>query len=173
MIRNDKQLDITRNRIQEFGQSYSMLQDKPNPNVNDSSGILHKAQLDRLRNTIKELKQKAEVYITLRDGAFPVVTGGQIYDIARILIQARIAKGWSQSDLARAMQIEPQQIQRYEATDYEGAGILRIFEVVDALAISLKFEDLTVRKENSKIMLVNTNQNEDITNRGHILELVA
>ncbi len=171
IVKNDKHLSITQSRIKDFENTFDHLLNVSNDGICES--ILNDARKSAVSNTIKELKQKAEVYIALRDGAFPVVTGGQIYDIARILIQARIAKGWSQSDLARAIQIEPQQIQRYEATDYEGAGILRIFEVVDALAISLKFEDLTVRKENSKIMVVNTNQNEDITSRGYILELVA
>jgi transcriptional regulator with XRE-family HTH domain/dephospho-CoA kinase len=53
------------------------------------------------------------------------------------MIQARIASGMSQEDLAQRLGVKPQQIQRYEATDYMAASLARVSEVVQALGIQV------------------------------------
>ena len=44
-------------------------------------------------------------------------------DLPRILIQARIAKSLSQTDLAERLGMKAQQIERYEATEYMSASL--------------------------------------------------
>ncbi|MBM4258372.1 MAG: helix-turn-helix transcriptional regulator [Deltaproteobacteria bacterium] len=42
---------------------------------------------------------------------------GSLEELPKTLIQARIAGGLSQEDLATTLGLKPQQIQRYEATE--------------------------------------------------------
>lgn len=58
-------------------------------------------------------------------------------DLGRALVQARIARGWTQASLAQALGMAKQQIQRYEATGYGAASLLRIAHVADALGLRL------------------------------------
>ncbi len=48
-----------------------------------------------------------------------------------------IAAGMTQEGLARRLGVKPQQVQRYEATEYESASFARIRKVVQALGLSM------------------------------------
>jgi transcriptional regulator with XRE-family HTH domain len=52
------------------------------------------------------------------------------------LIRARIAKGWTQTQLAEALEVSQQQIQKDEMTRYAGAGIDRLQRIADALGVT-------------------------------------
>ena len=53
------------------------------------------------------------------------------------LIRARIAVGMAQESLARRLGVKPQQVQRYEATEYESASFARVLRVVQALGLRM------------------------------------
>lgn len=57
--------------------------------------------------------------------------------LPRALIKARIAAKLSQKDLAERLGLKEQQIQRYEATEYNSANLARVIEV--SLALRIKF----------------------------------
>ena len=67
----------------------------------------------------------------------PWLNIGSFNEISDVLIKGRIAKGWTQGDLAAELGIKEQQIQRYESTDYETASLARITEVFMALGLKL------------------------------------
>jgi DNA-binding XRE family transcriptional regulator len=58
---------------------------------------------------------------------------GQLADLGALLVQARIARGWTQRELAERLGLHMQKIQQYEATSYEGASAARLLEVARAL----------------------------------------
>ena len=146
MIKNSKQLEVTKARLDEFRKAILALN-----NELEQNPILKKAQIDALRSSIEEFEREIKTYESLREGQLCAVMGGQFHEIARILIQIRIAKGWKQTDLAREIGIEPQQIQRYEATDYEGASLTRLYDIVDALEVPLSFNRIVVSKESFEL----------------------
>ena len=55
--------------------------------------------------------------------------------IVRIRSALRIAKGISQTDLARRLGISKQVISRYEESDYQTVGMARLQEILDAIGI--------------------------------------
>ena len=61
-------------------------------------------------------------------------------ELPRALIQSRIALGLSQKELAERLGLKEQQIQRYEATEYAGASVQRIQEVIQALGLQVREE---------------------------------
>ena len=58
-------------------------------------------------------------------------------DLPNILIRARIAKGFSQRQLAEAIGLKEQQIQRYEAEEYASANLQRLSEIAKALCLNI------------------------------------
>ena len=58
------------------------------------------------------------------------------------LIKARIARGMTQKQLAESLNLQEQQIQRYEATLYKGAALERIEAVAKVLGLRemIRFE---------------------------------
>jgi HTH-type transcriptional regulator/antitoxin HigA len=59
-------------------------------------------------------------------------------ELPKALIQARIAGGLSQEELAAKLDLKPQQVQRYEATEYQSASLERVTEVARVLGVKLR-----------------------------------
>jgi len=55
--------------------------------------------------------------------------------IVRIRSALRIAKGISQTDLARRLGVSKQVISRYEESDYQTIGVSRLEEILDAIGV--------------------------------------
>jgi hypothetical protein len=82
--------------------------------------------LGRLRAEIEEYEQ-------LRSGQVAVLEGASLGELASLLVKARFARRWTQRQLADALGIAEQQVQRYEATGYRSASLVRICDVAAAL----------------------------------------
>ena len=72
--------------------------------------------------------------------------------IGRWLIGARIAKGWSLSQLADALDVSVQQVSRDETNEYRGITTERAQRILDALGVRfrLEVEEPVVRDEGDR-----------------------
>jgi transcriptional regulator with XRE-family HTH domain len=122
MIQNERQYGLTRRRLAVLEQS---LAECPQSGGSIDSLILG------LRGEIEE-------YERLRDGQIaalrlPSVLG----ELPAVLARARIARGWRQGDLAGALGITEQQVQKDESGGYEKASLLRLRRVADVLGVRI------------------------------------
>jgi HTH-type transcriptional regulator/antitoxin HigA len=76
-------------------------------------------------------------YQLLKSGKLSLTKNSSLAELPKVLIQARIAQGLSQTDLAERMKLKPQQIQRYEATNYMGASLARLIELAEVLGVKI------------------------------------
>ena len=77
-------------------------------------------------------------YEDLRDGRIGRRELGSLLDLTTALVEARIVAGLTQKQLGERLDVEEQQIQRWEANLYSGVGVERLQEVVDALGMDIK-----------------------------------
>jgi HTH-type transcriptional regulator/antitoxin HigA len=56
-------------------------------------------------------------------------------EIAPFISKIRIAKGVSQTELARRLGVSKQVISRYEESDYQTVPIARLQEILDAIGV--------------------------------------
>ncbi|HBY97862.1 MAG: helix-turn-helix domain-containing protein [Ardenticatenaceae bacterium] len=134
MIRNERQYRITRAQAERFEQALQSLPEEQDENIHP---LLRQAEEAGLRSQLEDLRHELEEYERLRSGEVGVLTVEGWGDIPKILIQARIASGLTQRELADRVGLHAQQIQRYEAIDYLEASFERIREVADALDLEL------------------------------------
>src|SRR5438552_3478519 len=98
MIKNERQYRITRSQAQKFQSAIRELDvTKPAPNVKLA---LHKAQISALRSQLADLEEEIAEYEALREGKRPLPELQTIEQVPMALIQARIAAGLSQEQLA-------------------------------------------------------------------------
>jgi ribosome-binding protein aMBF1 (putative translation factor) len=97
---------------------------------------LHEAVIAGLEAQIGELQEEMEEYDALKTQ--DVLVAGSFEELPQILIKARIARGWTQEDLARKLKLKGQQIQRYESTDYRTVSLGRLLDIAAALNIELE-----------------------------------
>jgi hypothetical protein len=91
--------------------------------------------INGLRMQISDIENELAEYDRLKNGLQTVLTANSFDDIGELVIKARIARGWSQADLARELEMEPQQVQRYERNDWQKISLWRLQEVVEALKL--------------------------------------
>jgi transcriptional regulator with XRE-family HTH domain len=86
------------------------------------------------------LRAQLAAFDALSSHQISSVTVTGLEGLADALIQARIAAGLTQEELAARLGLKKQQVQRYEATRYATANLERLNAVADALEISVKTE---------------------------------
>jgi ribosome-binding protein aMBF1 (putative translation factor) len=138
MIKNERQYRITQARAEEFRQS--IVQSESERQTSKLHPKLQLAQTDALRSQLQTLERELREYEDLRAGGHKVLSYASFGDLPKALVQARIARGLTQKDLADRLGLDEQKIQDYEATDYQRASLARITEIVRALGIEIREE---------------------------------
>lgn len=138
MIKNERQYRITQTRAAEFRRAIAQAgQEQGSRKLHPK---LRQAQTDALRSQLQTLERELREYEELRSGRQKVLTYASFDELPKALVQARIARGWTQKDLADRLGLDEQKIQDYEATDYQRASFARIREIVRALEIKIREE---------------------------------
>lgn len=130
MIHSDKQYSVSTSELAKLKQALSAAESRKM-----DQPWLKKAEIDALRSQIADIEAELTEYDLLRSGQVSFSKSYSLEELPRVLIQARIAAGLSQTDLAEKLGMKPQQVQRYEATDYMGASLARLIEVARALEV--------------------------------------
>jgi ribosome-binding protein aMBF1 (putative translation factor) len=138
MIKNERQYRITQARAEEFRRTIARSEhDQASRKLHPK---LRQAQADALRSQLQTLERELREYEELKSGRQKVLTYASFDELPKALVQARIARGWTQKELADRVGLDEQKIQDYEATDYQRASLGRIKEVVRALEIEIREE---------------------------------
>lgn len=95
---------------------------------------------DAFKSQIEDIEADISEYELLKSGAISFSTVHALQELPRALVRARIASGLSQTDLAAKLDLKPQQIQRYEASEYMGASLGRLIAIARVLGVKTSEE---------------------------------
>lgn len=129
MIKNEKQYRVAKNQMTKLK---SALEASINTTVEMPKEI-YEAMIAGIQSQIEELASKITEYEALSEAKRLQVT--TIKDIGQLLIKARVARGYTQKELAEKIGKKTQQIQQYEAIEYKSASLERLFEIAQALDV--------------------------------------
>jgi ribosome-binding protein aMBF1 (putative translation factor) len=135
MIKNERQYRITKAQAENFRQTIAELKSSQSQGTHP---VLRKAQGEALKSQLADLQRELREYERLRAGKQKIVALGSLEELPKTLIQARIISGLSQEALAVKLGLKPQQVQRYEATEYRSASLERVTEVARVLGVKLR-----------------------------------
>ena len=88
-----------------------------------------------LESQIGDIEAELREYRQLRDGQVALPEAPAVDELPKVLARARIRSGVSQGDLAARLGTTPEQVQRFEASDYEGASLDTLLAVSRAVGI--------------------------------------
>ena len=130
MIYSDRQYSISRGELDNLKNALAATEALPKDNV-----WVRELEINGLKSQIAEIEADLAYYDKLKSGEVDHSESITLETLPSVLIQSRIASGISQADLAKAIGLQPQQIQRYEASEYMGASLSRLIEVSRVLDI--------------------------------------
>lgn len=134
MITNERQYRITKAWVEKFSDSAHQVAD-----TSDTlDPLIRAAMAAQYESQVAELQHEITAYEALRSGLVTTLDVDSLSALPNALIQARIAAGCTQKDLATRLGLKEQQIQRYEATQYSGASLARVQAVADALGVHIR-----------------------------------
>jgi transcriptional regulator with XRE-family HTH domain len=137
MITNERQLQISKAQAARFRDSLKALEEGSLNHV-DLHPLIKKAQVDAVRSQLERLLKEIRDYETLRSGDVSTIELESLAELPDGLIRARIAAGLTQRELAERLGMREQQIQRYEASRYDGATFTRMVDVADAIGLRVR-----------------------------------
>ena len=136
MIKNERQHRITKAHADKFRATLNELAATPRPKHVHPK--LWEAQKAGMRSQLQDLEAELREYETLKTSGVKTLELDSLEALPKVLIQARIAAGLTQEDLAARLGLKPQQIQRYEASDYQTASFGRLREIAHLLGLRVR-----------------------------------
>ncbi|KUJ49771.1 helix-turn-helix transcriptional regulator [Chryseobacterium sp. JAH] len=145
MIKNEKQYAITNKKRKEFLRSLEKLQVD-----SQSNDKFKKIMQDAIKSQIETFDRELKEYEKLTNEK-PIIFSSPIENLSETLIKARIVTGLSQNDLAKIVGLKEQQIQRYEANNYESANLERMLSIANAMNIHFDETRACIRQDIIKV----------------------
>jgi len=131
-IRNEWQYRHVKAQARKFVEVLAHFDERPeaHPGVHPR---LIRAQKETVASELELLREEIKKYEKLRRKKAVPPRLKFISELPDTLVKARIASGLTQAALAKKLGLKPQQIQRYEATNYAQASLARIQQIARAI----------------------------------------
>jgi DNA-binding XRE family transcriptional regulator len=143
VIKNERQHRITKAHAEKFRATLNELAATPRPKHVHPK--LWEAQKAGVKSQLLDLEAELHEYETLKSVGPGTLELDSLEALPKVLIQARIAAGLTQEDLAARLGVKPQQIQRYEASDYQTVSFARLSEIARLLGLRVRESVALVR----------------------------
>jgi len=129
MIKSDAQRERAVAQIEGFRRALAKVgEEKPS-----KRGAVLRASYEGM---IRQLEDELREYDELKAGELKLPHVEKLDEIAPFITKIRIAKGVSQTELARRLGVSKQVISRYEESEYQTVSIARLQEILDAVGIT-------------------------------------
>jgi HTH-type transcriptional regulator / antitoxin HigA len=128
MIKSDAQRDRTVAQIDGFRRALVNVKAKMSGKRAATVAASYESMIHQLENELHE-------YDALKRGKVTLPTVQRLDQIAPFIVRVRIARGISQTELARRLGVPKQVVSRYEESDYQTASVVKLQEILDALGI--------------------------------------
>ena len=131
MIINKRQHSVTKAQIKRLEKTLALSKGKRD----EMDKRIFDSMIAGIRSQISELKGQVKEYERMQSAK---AISYSLDSLPNVLIQARVARGLTQEQLAKKIKVDAQQIQRYEKTNYSSVSLERVIDILKALDINLK-----------------------------------
>lgn len=144
MITNDRQYKIVKTQIENFKESLDGLS-STTEDIENVHPIILEAERNAINYQLQEMFSEVSEYENLKAGNIIITEVSNLTELPLVLIKSRIANGYTQSELAELLGMKEQQIQKYEAEQYESVSLKTLFKIAKVLKINFQ-ADVQIRE---------------------------
>jgi HTH-type transcriptional regulator/antitoxin HigA len=128
MIKNEKQYKVAKAKLERWLKTQGQLRHKAS-----QPDWLHSEQAFGVKQEISQLRREIKEYEDILSGKAKLPDPSLVTEIPHLLISWRIARHWTQRQLAERLGMHENQIQKYESEDYGCASLETITRIAAAL----------------------------------------
>ena len=132
MIKNEKQYRITKAAAQKFADALENFDERQEAHPGVAPRIIQ-GMKEAIASELEILQGQIKEYERLQRRKSLKLKIAELREWPTQIIRARIAAGLTQAELAERLGLKTQQIQRYEANDYEMASFARVLAIAQAI----------------------------------------
>ena len=134
ILQNERQYDFAKIQLATLEAALSDAHESPP----DLPTIARRAHESGIKILMSDLREQLAEYERLRAGQVKSLALDEVLSqLPATLVRARIARGWTQRDLARELGTSEQQVQKDEAGAYARAGLDKLGRIAGVLGVSL------------------------------------
>lgn len=126
MIKSEAQRERTVAQIDGFKKALERVRQ-------EASGKRAAVLVGNYQTMIGDLGAQVREYDDLKNGKLTIPKVKRLDDVAPLITRLRIAKGISQTELARRLSVSKQVVSRYEESEYQTVGLAKLQEILDAI----------------------------------------
>lgn len=146
MILDEKQYEAAIKKLDKLNRSIARIDE----NDERKYDRIKKFELAGLKGFATQIQKEVDDFDLLRSGVFEPPKTFNLTELPKILIQARIAGGWSQRQLADSVGTSLSRLQLYEEELYLGASFSKQMQIADALLVNTA--DCVVTNSSDKLV---------------------
>lgn len=135
MIKNERQYKFTNAQKRKLEESLATF--KKNIQENIIGADVYRLQLDTFNSLIADLGKQMKEYEALKDGRTKSFKRVPLHGLPKVLIKARISRGYTHKQMAELLDWKEQQVQYYEENEYEHVSFWKLLEVATVLDIEV------------------------------------
>jgi DNA-binding Xre family transcriptional regulator len=128
MIKSDSQRERTAAQIEGFRLALNKVD-------REMTGKRADAVRGSYEGMIRQLEDELREYDALKSGELTLLNAKRLDQIAPLIARMRIAKGISQTELAKRLGVSKQVVSRYEEAEYQTVALSRLQEILDAIGV--------------------------------------
>lgn len=134
ILQNERQYEFTKTQLAGLEAALLKAQESPS----DLPEIARRANASGITILMNDLRAQLAEYEKLRGGQIKSLTLDEVLaQLPATLVRARIARGWTQRELAQQLGTSEQQVQKDEAGAYARANLEKLGRIAGVLGLSL------------------------------------
>ena len=139
MIKNDRQYEYTKKKLCEFETDLKSIHKKYSSDKNKIA-LLSQGYVEH----IAQLKAEVKEYEEIKKSPLPkVLHAHNAFEISRMLVRLRVARGITQAQLAARIGCKQTDISRLEREDYKGYTISQLAKIAKNLNAKMELNVIT------------------------------
>lgn len=137
MLQNEREYQNTKVQLAKLEAARRQAQAKFELRLDLPEGV-RQGHINGISLLIDDLEAQLAEYEHLRDGQVKsLALDAVLLQLPKTLVRARIARGWTQKELAQALGTSEQQVQKDEAGAYAKASLEKLGRIAQVLGVSL------------------------------------
>jgi len=145
MIKNEKQYKVTRNKLQVLEEEINRLKGGREHLPAKDKSLLVSMQLFQ-----KQLQDEVDYYELVKAMNSEILAERSIDDLPILLIEYKIRSGMTQKEFSQKVGMKEQQLQRYEAEDFNSISFKNLLKIIHAIDLEVTVRG-TIRSKDQSI----------------------
>jgi len=146
MIKNEKQYKITRNKLAEIQQEIVRIKAYHDEELPAEERLIL-ASLNTMKN---QMEEEIAAYDLLKKKKIRERKARRISDLPSVIIEYKIHSGLTQKEFSQKIGMKEQQLQRYEAEDFQSISFKNLMKILQAIGLEIFIQEMPTEKISGK-----------------------